>query len=492
MAYSPEQIERARQVIALREVAITYKAGHKREFAPAWYPWQQAMFGAGATHRERLVLAGNRSGKTSSAGFEIACHLTGCYPDDWSGERINHPILCWAFGVDSSQVRDVLQKELMGKSRDDGYSGGWIHPDEIVPGSIERSQIPGAVRELRVKHVSGGESTLSFKSYTQIATGQSSLPIAGSSVDLAWVDEQPPDELIGQLITRLMTGRRGKGGLVLYSMTPELGKTDLVAQFMDNPAAHQCLIGPVSWDECPHLTPEIREQTLSSFPVHEREMRSLGIPLYGTGRIFRPDETKLVIDPFDLNTKPWLRVIKGLDVGIAHPTAVAWLAYDPEQRITYLVRTYRASDEKAAVHGAAVNAMWPNAPTAYPPDADTREKGSGQSLLPLYGINHPRLFENPDGSRSREAGIMAMQEAMAMDTFKVFRGQCEEFLQEIRGYHRDAKGNIVDVHDDVISAVRYAFQMVGRYGVTLNERNQAYTGGLYPDLGLRERGRKRA
>ena len=58
-------------------------------------------------------------------------------------------------------------------------------------------------------------------------------------------------------------------------------------------------------------------------------MRSLGIPLYGTGRIFRPDESLLVIDPFNLDEKPWLRVIKGLDVGIAHPTAVAWLAYDP-------------------------------------------------------------------------------------------------------------------------------------------------------------------
>jgi hypothetical protein len=185
-----------------------------------------------------------------------------------------------------------------------------------------------------------------------------------------------------------------------------------------------------------------------------------------------------------------LRVIKGLDVGIAHPTAVAWLAYDPEQKITYLVRTYRASDEKAAVHGAVVNSMWAHAPTAYPPDADTREKGSGESLLPLYGINHPRLFENPDGSRSREAGIMAMQEAMSQGAFKVFRGQCEEFLQEIRGYHRDSKGNIVDVHDDVISATRYAFQMVGRFGVPLAERNAAFTGGLYPDLGLRDRKRR--
>ena len=94
MAYSPEQIDRARQVIALREAAITYKANHKREFAPEWYPWQQAMFSAGATHRERLVLAGNRcitpwtlietpSGERPASSFVWA----GGDVLSWDGER---------------------------------------------------------------------------------------------------------------------------------------------------------------------------------------------------------------------------------------------------------------------------------------------------------------------------------------------------------------------------------------------------------------------
>lgn len=485
-------LSRARQRVELRIAAIQYRETHRREFAPAWYPWQMRMFSAGAEHRERMVLAGNRSGKTASAGFEVACHLTGDYPDWWQGARINHPILCWAFGVDSTQARDVIQRELLGRAVAESYEGGWLHPAELVPDSAERSQLPGAVREIKIRHAAGGYSTLAIKSYTQLSTGQSSLPIAGSSVDLAWVDEQPPDELVGQLLTRLMTGRRGAGGLLLYSMTPELGKTELVAKFMDAPEPHQCLIGPVSWDECAHLTPEIKQQTLASYPEHERDMRSKGVPLYGSGRIFRADESLMLVDPFDLNATPWLRVMKGLDVGIAHPTAIAWLAYDPEQSITYLVRTYRASNEKAAVHGAVVNSMWPNAPTAYPPDADTREKGSGESLLPMYGINHPRLFANPDGSRSREAGIMAMQESMAQGNFKVFRGQCDHFMEELRSYHRDDKGNIVDVHDDAISAVRYAFQMVGRYGVPLSERNTQFTGGVYPRLNLRDQTKRRA
>jgi hypothetical protein len=31
-----------------------------------------------------LFLAGNQSGKTEAGAFEIACHLTGMYPDWWT------------------------------------------------------------------------------------------------------------------------------------------------------------------------------------------------------------------------------------------------------------------------------------------------------------------------------------------------------------------------------------------------------------------------
>jgi phage terminase large subunit-like protein len=472
-----------------------YADTHRREFIPDWYSWQRRFFRHGATHRERMILCGNRGGKTNSTGYEDALHLTGRYPDWWEGHRFDFPINAWLFGVDAKQVRDVLQKELLGDSSDalDSFINGWIHNDEIINDSIERSALKGAVNRVRIKHISGGYSTLTFFSYTQIQTGQSTLPVAGSSVDLVHGDEQPPDTLVGQLITRVITGNRGRGGLVVWSMTPELGLTDLVAQFMQKPATHQALIGPISWAECPHLTPKMQAEALASYPVHEREMRSKGIPLFGSGRIFRFNEDRFLIDPFDLNQKPWMKVIKAVDVGVAHPTGGAWLAYDPENTVTYLVRTYRSAGEAAAVHGAAMNAMWPNAPTVYPQDADTREKGSAQSLLPLYGFKTPILFTNPDPKDSNyvEPGIMAMQAAEEQGRFFGFRGQCDEFMEEIRTYHRDERGNIVAERDDVISAVRYGFQTIGRYGVALAERSNAWSGNLYPDLGLRTRSTNR-
>ena len=151
------------------------------------------MFAAGATHQRRPVLAGNRQRKTNSAGFEVACHLTGDYPGRLAGERINHPILCWAFGVDSSQVRDVLQKGASGKSRDDAYTGDGCCSDE-VPGRERRSQIPGGYPRVE------GQTRIRRRIHAVVQILHADrdrailvADIAGSSVDLAWVDEQPPD-----------------------------------------------------------------------------------------------------------------------------------------------------------------------------------------------------------------------------------------------------------------------------------------------------------
>src|SRR5262249_58630904 len=54
------------------------------------YPKQLEFHAAGATHRERLLMAGNQLGKTLAGGFEAAMHATGRYPDWWRGRRFDH------------------------------------------------------------------------------------------------------------------------------------------------------------------------------------------------------------------------------------------------------------------------------------------------------------------------------------------------------------------------------------------------------------------
>src|SRR6516162_7464537 len=63
------------------------------------YPKQAEFHRAGATHRERLLMAGNQLGKTLAGGFEVAMHATGRYPEWWQGKRFDRPIHAWAAGT---------------------------------------------------------------------------------------------------------------------------------------------------------------------------------------------------------------------------------------------------------------------------------------------------------------------------------------------------------------------------------------------------------
>src|SRR5262245_47061482 len=53
------------------------------------YKKQIEFHAAGASHRERLLCAGNQLGKTLAGGFEVAMHTTGLYPDWWQGRRFD-------------------------------------------------------------------------------------------------------------------------------------------------------------------------------------------------------------------------------------------------------------------------------------------------------------------------------------------------------------------------------------------------------------------
>ena len=284
-------------------LAKRYKDTHKREFAPSWYPWQIESFESFKS--QIMTLAGNRTGKTMSATYHLALDATGDYPDWWRGEQYLFPRNILALGVDNTQLKAVLQVQLFGEVDETTkrFSGGWIHPSEIL--NVEWSpQGSGLAKRVTVRH-KAGQSQITLRAYTQSKTGQGTLSFAGTSLDIVLVDEQPPDHLIGQLVTRTMTGNRGRGGVIRYSMTPELGMTQLVTQFMENRNEHQHLVGPVAWSQCDHLTPELQEQILSGIPEHEKDMRKLGVPFFGSGLIYPIPESRITCDPFPLEQMPW-------------------------------------------------------------------------------------------------------------------------------------------------------------------------------------------
>jgi hypothetical protein len=469
--YSQQQRERAAAMLDILEEAKEYRSQHKREFVEEawWYPWQRESFDTFA--RQWMTMAANQIGKTISEAFHFALDATGHYPDWWTGYKFTHAPNMLAMGIDAEQLRVVIQPELFGEILEPPgggrkfFSGGWIHRNEI--GRISWSQVSNVAKQVEVIG-RYGRAQITLRTASQTKTGTGSLTIAGTRICRIWVDECPPDEIIGQLNARVINGNLNKGGHIGYTMTPELGATNLVTSFMENRSKTRILIGPVGWDKAPHITKEKQEAVLVGIPDHEKDMRTKGIPFFGEGMVYSCPDNRIKTEAFRLDSIPWLKYIRAMDIGINHPTAIVWLAYDSEIDRIYVLRTYSEADSAAAVHAAAANSYLDFAPCVFPHDIGNREKGSGKTVRQYYadaGLTNTLDFKNHDGTIHVEPGILEIDDRMRTDRFMVVES-CEQFFREKGTYHRE-KGMIVKKNDDIMDATRYGAMMIQRYGVPM-------------------------
>jgi phage terminase large subunit-like protein len=194
----------------------------------ALYPKHLEFFTAGVKYRERAFRAANRAGKTVAGSFEVTCHLTGLYPGWWGGRRFEDPVDWWAAGKTNETTRDIVQAKLLGAVLEGDRKGvtgtGMIPGDRIGPMTWKRG-ITDFVDTVKVRHVSGGWSTVGFKSCEQ---GRGSFE--GTERHGIWFDEEPPVEVYGEALIRTTTTR----GLVMLTFTPLMGRTEVVKSFMPN------------------------------------------------------------------------------------------------------------------------------------------------------------------------------------------------------------------------------------------------------------------
>lgn len=169
-------------------------------------------------------MAGNQLGKTFCGGFEAAMHLTGRYPDWWEGRRFDKPIRMWAGSVTGEVTRDNVQRVLLGPPRDRSAWGEGAIPADSLGRISMRSGVPDAADGVLVKHETGGWSSLGFKSYDQ---GRPKWQ--GETLDVVWLDEEPPMDLYIEALTRT----NATDGIVYITFTPLLGMSDVVSMFLE-------------------------------------------------------------------------------------------------------------------------------------------------------------------------------------------------------------------------------------------------------------------
>lgn len=423
---------------------------------------QLEFHSAGKDWSERLFMAGNQLGKTLAGGFEFAMHLTGRYPNWWAGRRFEKPVSMWAASVSAESTRDNPQRILLGDT-EEKFGEGAIPKENIEFNSIRRGTVPGAISHFLVKHVSGGLSKCQFKTYEQ---GRQKWQ--GPTLDGVWFDEESPEDIYFEGLTRTNNGQLGQ--FVFTTFTPLLGMSNVVNRFLSEDSEMRgkyTAVVKMGLRDADHYTDEQKEQILASYPSHEREARANGNPILGSGRVFPIGEESIKIDPFSI--PPHFHMIIGVDFGWDHPASVVKLAYDKDNDTVYVVNVWRQREAKISDHAAAIRAMGGNEiPVAWPHDGLQHDKNSGEQIAELLkkeGVNMlPEKASYPDSltgkghNTSVEAGIYDMMQRMSTGRLKIF-STCSEWWEEFSLYHRK-NGMLVKERDDVICAVRYAIMML--------------------------------
>ncbi len=190
------------------------------------YPRHLEFFAAGAEHMQRAFIAANRTGKTTAAGYELACHLTGAYPVWWQGRRYARPCVAWAAGEDIKSVRGSVQEILFGVPGE--WGTGLIPGDSIVGTPTTGRGVADTIDQAVVMHASGGNSRLTLKTYEQ---GREAFQAA--KIDIGWCDEEPPQDVYTEFLTRLMSTVPGEpNGIMMCTFTPLLGISEVVQYFL--------------------------------------------------------------------------------------------------------------------------------------------------------------------------------------------------------------------------------------------------------------------
>jgi hypothetical protein len=223
-----------------------------------------------------------------------------------------------------------------------------------------------------------------------------------------------------------------------------------------------------TWDDAPHLSEQQKEEILAQYPPYQRDMRSRGMPLMGSGLIFPVSEDSIKIDPFEV-PEYWF-VLNGIDFGWDHPQAHVQIVEDRDNDIIYVTNAWKAAKKQPYEAWHIVKPWAEDIPTAWPHDGlqHKQQLGNRDAAMQkdLYANEGWWMLSEkatwPDGSNSVWSGILELLDRMETGRLKIFSNLFDLFT-EIREYHTKTTPNgdvqIVALKEDLISALRYAYMM---------------------------------
>lgn len=368
-------------------------------------------------------------------------------------------------------MRDTAQKELLGPL---GEHGTGMLPAHTLGKFWALQGTPQAVDIIKVKHITGGWSTLGFKNYQQDIGS-----FMGTAMDVIWLDEECPLDIYNECNIRTATTK----GIMLVTFTPLDGLTPMVVNFCKkadflvgakpvvavehesefDEADGDYLVGAsvskaviqAGWDDAPWLDAETKARLLEDTPLHLRDARTKGIPAMGSGNVYPIPVEELLVDPFEI-PESWPRMY-ALDVGW-NRTAAIWGALDPSTDTLYLYDEHYVGQQPPPVHAYSIKSRGDWIHGVIDPASRGRSQVDGQKLWSNYKELGLTLFL---AKNEFESGILATSQRLTAGKLKVFK-TLVNLQKEYLLYRRDKNGKVVKENDHLCDCMRYVVNNMNR------------------------------
>lgn len=399
------------------------------------YPKHIEFFSAGGLYKHRMIMAGNRSGKSYLSCYEVACHLTGIYPiwwDEIGGKRLSRACDWVIIGEETKLLRLSIVDTLLGPL--DARGTKMIRRTNLDLASLtETKKSETTISSFRVKHISGAYCNVEFRTYEMPRTSFQAF-----TANILF-DEEPPEDIYLECLMRPLT--LGIDGMTIMNFTPMKGPTKLLTNFLEG---HPYTTGPISeskhlthfsMDDAPHLSAEDIESEMKNIPVYMRDARRKGLPMAGEGLIYPWKEELIFIDPLPYTIPDDWKRFFALDYGWEKPTAIAWFVIDPNTDIVYQYAEHYVSEQPVSTHARAIHQMNNLAGFDIPGVCDPSRGGKGLTDGSVPGDLYRDQFgiDMISAKNSILAGHATVYQRIVDSKFKVFKN-CMNTCNEWRGY----------------------------------------------------------
>lgn len=407
---------------------------HTANFALKWRPYASQKLVIMASTIFLALFGGNQSGKTWTGLHKVRYDTTGEYPEWWEGKRTIRGIEAWVCGDRYTSIRDGIQKKLFGGDlKNPGaepYSGNppLIHKGMILDyGSAPNGD--GALGWVKVRHSSGGVSTITFKTYHQGIDG-----LASATIDLVHVDEECKFEVLQELCVRILVNK----GQLICTLTPLKGRSAYY-KFLTGLDSDIATIAFLDWKEATHLDETAKSMMARAFAGHASfSARQTGVAVPMTGMCFPYDFQSLLVNPITIPPS-WPRII-GMDQGWMTPTTAVCIVQQPGTPYKYVLPPYAETQRKPHEHHSAIITQFGDVPCRIDWSANQANKDDGERIMDQFN-----LAAHGDGFQMRIA-----------ESFRKYqRAKTRNWLERWRAIDDEVRdGHLMFIRDENVLSLR--------------------------------------